>query len=435
MSICLDGDRMILYNRIENAEVMELLVRHYKALRTLGVAGTLAVGSAFVSASPAAAAGGYSPSSPIPSGTPGGFSQVVQVLSVAPSSQTDSITASVDGLQLQVQIPGNTFSSPVQVVITSPSNTSLDVVLPSIGLPGYVALGGVGITIENADGTPYVGTFANPVLVTIDNPAIGGGAKVVQLNGNGTYSLVSGATVNPGVVTLSFTQDPAFAVLVPSTAHALVPASSVMTPDGNGYWMVAADGGVFTKGDAGFYGSMGGKVLNKPVVGMASTPDGKGYWLVAADGGVFSFGDASFYGSMGATKLNAPVVGMARTLDGAGYWLVAADGGIFSFGDASFYGSMGATKLNAPVVGMTVNPNGNGYWLVAKDGGIFSFGQVAFYGSMGGKYIFKPIVSVASTPDGKGYLLFGADGGVFAFGDAQFLGSLSGTALNAPVVQ
>jgi hypothetical protein len=37
--------------------------------------------------------------------------------------------------------------------------------------------------------------------------------------------------------------------------------------------------------------------VNQPVVGMAATPDGHGYWLVAADGGVFSFGDAPFRGS------------------------------------------------------------------------------------------------------------------------------------------
>jgi len=84
---------------------------------------------------------------------------------------------------------------------------------------------------------------------------------------------------------------------------------------------------------------------------MAPTPDGHGYWLVAADGGVFSFGDAGFYGSMGGKKLDAPVVGMAPTPDGHGYWLVAADGGVFSFGDAGFYGSMGGKKLDAPVVG------------------------------------------------------------------------------------
>ena len=39
--------------------------------------------------------------------------------------------------------------------------------------------------------------------------------------------------------------------------------------------------------------------------------NGKGYWLVASDGGIFSFGDASFYGSTGAMSLNKPIVGMA----------------------------------------------------------------------------------------------------------------------------
>ena len=39
--------------------------------------------------------------------------------------------------------------------------------------------------------------------------------------------------------------------------------------------------------------------LNKPIVGMAATPDGKGYWLVASDGGIFTYGDATFYGSTG----------------------------------------------------------------------------------------------------------------------------------------
>ena len=37
-----------------------------------------------------------------------------------------------------------------------------------------------------------------------------------------------------------------------------------------------------------FYGSMGGRRLDAPIVGMASTPDGRGYWLVASDGGIFA---------------------------------------------------------------------------------------------------------------------------------------------------
>jgi hypothetical protein len=32
---------------------------------------------------------------------------------------------------------------------------------------------------------------------------------------------------------------------------------------------------------------------------MEASPDGRGYWLFAADGGVFPFGDAAGYGSLG----------------------------------------------------------------------------------------------------------------------------------------
>ena len=81
---------------------------------------------------------------------------------------------------------------------------------------------------------------------------------------------------------------------------------------------------------------MGGLALNAPIVGMAIMPAGDGYDLVAADGGIFNFGSAQFYGSMGGVHLNKPIVGMAITADGGGYWLVASDGGVFSFGDAKF---------------------------------------------------------------------------------------------------
>jgi hypothetical protein len=206
------------------------------------------------------------------------------------------------------------------------------------------------------------------------------------------------------------------------------------TPDGNGYWLVASDGGVFSYGDASFYGSHGGSPLNQPVVGIASTPDGKGYWLVAADGGIFSYGDATFYGSHGGSPLNKPVVGIASTPDGKGYWLVASDGGIFSYGDATFYGSHGGSPLNKPVVGIASTPDGKGYWLVASDGGIFSYGDATFQGSHGGSPLNKPVVGIASTPDGKGYWLVASDGGIFSYGDATFQGSHGGSPLNQPVV-
>jgi hypothetical protein len=43
---------------------------------------------------------------------------------------------------------------------------------------------------------------------------------------------------------------------------------------------------------------------------VAST---SGYWLVGSDGGVYSFGDANFYGSTGGLTLNKPIVVADRT--------------------------------------------------------------------------------------------------------------------------
>ena len=198
------------------------------------------------------------------------------------------------------------------------------------------------------------------------------------------------------------------------------------TPDGQGYWIVASDGGIFNYGDAGFFGSAGSLPLNKPVVGMAATPSGKGYWLVASDGGIFSYGDARFYGSTGAMTLNQPIVGMASTPDGKGYWLVAADGGIFSYGDAEFYGSTGNIRLNQPIVGMAVSPGGTGYWLAAADGGIFNYGTAPFLGSMGGTPLVAKVVGIAAPSRSAGYWLAAADGGIFNFGSAGFGGSMGG---------
>jgi hypothetical protein len=179
------------------------------------------------------------------------------------------------------------------------------------------------------------------------------------------------------------------------------------TPDGKGYWLAAADGGVFAYGDAVFYGSAA-TFSHSPVVSITATPDGDGYWLAAADGGVFSFGDAHFFGSAEPFAPGAPVVGMSRTPDGDGYWLAAADGGVFSFGDGEFHGSAANFALgSAQVSGIAATPDGGGYWLSGSDGGVFAFGDAQFYGSEvspGGWP--DPIGGIVTTPDGHGYSLF-----------------------------
>ena len=197
-----------------------------------------------------------------------------------------------------------------------------------------------------------------------------------------------------------------------------------------GYWVNAADGGVFSFGNAQFYGSTGGMRLNQPVVAIASTHDAAGYWEVASDGGVFSFGDAQFHGSTGSIRLNKPMVGMATTPGGGGYWLVASDGGIFAYGDAQFYGSTGSLRLNKPIIGMVPTHDGGGYWLIASDGGVFAFGDAGFFGSLGGAPPATALVGVAPTPNGGGYWVLGANGTVYDFGNAPSVG-LSG---NSPAL-
>lgn len=118
-------------------------------------------------------------------------------------------------------------------------------------------------------------------------------------------------------------------------------------PDDPHYWLLTAWGGLHVFGfSAGSWPAGWVDVSpappNAPFVAVANrgaTSGFGGVWMAGADGGVFTLGPAGFYGSTGATPLHAPVVGMAIAPGQDGYWLVAADGGVFAFGDAPFAGS------------------------------------------------------------------------------------------------
>ncbi len=48
-----------------------------------------------------------------------------------------------------------------------------------------------------------------------------------------------------------------------------------------------------------------------PATAVFSTSDGGGYWVGAANGAVYSFGDAPYLGGMNGSQLNAPVIAAA----------------------------------------------------------------------------------------------------------------------------
>jgi hypothetical protein len=240
----------------------------------------------------------------------------------------------------------------------------------------------------------------------------------------------------------------------------------VTTIDGQGYWLVRADGAVSAFGDAHSYGSPSASQAQASggVVGMARTYDAHGYWLATADGAVFNLGDAHAYGSLAAkrTKSSGPIVGIAATSDGKGYWLLSAGGEVYGFGDAHPEGSPGSrfapydaigtrpaggyvitaadngavfvypgnqlasggrgNEEATTLVGTAVIPSGNGAWQAGMNGGVSTWPSAgSFYGSLPGQGVAPsaPVTAIAGTPDGAGYWLLGAKGRVYTFGDAK----------------
>jgi len=152
-----------------------------------------------------------------------------------------------------------------------------------------------------------------------------------------------------------------------------------------------------------------------PIVAGARTPSHKGLWLAGSDGGIFSFGDARFYGSTGAIRLNKPIVAMhpRRRAAGTGSaprrrdlrvrrralltdrranirlnkrsWRWRRHRRARATGSAPATAGSSRTasallridrhiRLNKPIVGDGVDTVGQGLLLCASDGGIFNYG-------------------------------------------------------------
>ena len=79
------------------------------------------------------------------------------------------------------------------------------------------------------------------------------------------------------------------------------------TPSGNGYWIFTNRGRVLNFGDAQHFGDMASTPLNGAVLGSVATPPATATGWSPPTAGSSAFGDAKFYGSMGGRTLNKPV--------------------------------------------------------------------------------------------------------------------------------
>jgi hypothetical protein len=105
-------------------------------------------------------------------------------------------------------------------------------------------------------------------------------------------------------------------------------------------------------GDAACYGAPGPQ--SSPLTSAVRTADGNGYWILFANGTVATYGDAAFMGAIpGQTGGHNPATAIFATADGGGYWISSALGAIYSFGDAPYQGGMSDKQLKAPIVAAT----------------------------------------------------------------------------------
>ena len=228
-----------------------------------------------------------------------------------------------------------------QVVASVSASTSVSVSVS----PSAVAQGG------SVSYTAQVASSSSPATGTVAFSVGSLGLCTATLAGSGSATCTAtDAPVGTDTVTARYGGDPTHG---PSAGTTTLSVTPKRTSPGRGYWMVGADGGVFSFGDAGYFGSVPGVGVHVgDIVGMAATPDGRGYWMVGADGGVFSFGDAGYFGSAGQLDPNrppgraneiylaAPITSIVASPDGGGYWLVGANGEIVPLGDAAYAGSL-----------------------------------------------------------------------------------------------
>ena len=165
--------------------------------------------------------------------------------------------------------------------------------------------------------------------------------------------------------------------------------------NGEGYFVVAADGSVYAFGNAKYRGSRGGQPTDGAVVGIAVNPLSGGYWIATSQGAVYAEG-APNWGSAAGLKLASPIVSIAAWPNGAGYWLAAQNGDVYSYG----LGRRLEVSRECPLACRRhrADPSGNGYWLATANGSVIHPGVSRSYGELAAWSHSEPVTAFGSVP-------------------------------------
>jgi len=163
---------------------------------------------------------------------------------------------------------------------------------------------------------------------------------------------------------------------------------------------VTAAGGVYTFGNARFYGSLSATYRGAPVRGIALTPGGRGYWLATASGHVYSFGNARYHGSLATSHLATSHLATSHLATSHLATSHLATSHLATSHLATSHLATSHTTVNA----IATAAGGHGYWLLSADGTVHGFGAAPNFGSA--RTVRGVTTStMAATRDGHGYVL------------------------------
>jgi len=267
-----------------------------------------------------------------------------------------------------------------------------------------------GYWLLEEDGQVYnfgsAGVFGDPStliasrgLQAVDIEATGTGNGYWILDTSGRFNRFGDATLIPQASLGGLKPHYDFS-LVPDQPEKIV--SSIPTSSGLGAYVFTNIGRVIRTGDAlPIYDEVGREdllwipKLNGPIVDARLSSDRAGYWMLSSDGGIFTFGNASFFGAVPEKPreqwFGEQIISFAPDLDGAGYVVVAGSGKAWWFNFAErpqlpdvLRAAFGSSKLNSPIVAVMTRSCG-GYLMVANDGGVFAtpMSDCGFQGSLG----------------------------------------------------
>jgi hypothetical protein len=193
------------------------------------------------------------------------------------------------------------------------------------------------------------------------------------------------------------------------------PTRATATNPRGGYYVLKGNGNVLAKNGAPSFGQ---PVYPFDVArSLAVMPDGRGYAVLDAWGGVHLFGSAR---ALPPTRFYWPGWDIARSIaitpDGRGYVVLDGWGGLHRAGDAPRLGGAYFRGLDI-ARSVAITPDNRGVYVLDGWGGVHASGTAVY---RGGPYWrgFDIANAFALTADGRGYAILDGFGGIHVKGNA-----------------